>query len=115
MINSNRRLPPPPGCPRSIYHLMISCWYVLANLPTLIRAYNVVAHVTLLGILNLLKDPSLRAFYSPSSILTTNCWHGHQRIWLPTVSRPEHWELLWRLERNSSRSYKLCTQDDANI
>ena len=23
------RLPPPPGCPRDIYQLMIQCWYVL--------------------------------------------------------------------------------------
>ena len=22
------RLPPPPGCPREIYHIMIQCWLV---------------------------------------------------------------------------------------
>ena len=26
-MNDQRfRLPPPPGCPRAIYHLMIQCW-----------------------------------------------------------------------------------------
>ena len=27
LINSGYRLPPPPGCPRSIYEMMIRCWY----------------------------------------------------------------------------------------
>ncbi|XP_065833056.1 ephrin type-A receptor 4-A-like isoform X2 [Oscarella lobularis] len=26
LLDAGYRLPPPPGCPRSIYHLMISCW-----------------------------------------------------------------------------------------
>jgi serine/threonine protein kinase len=25
-INQRRLLPPPPGCPRTIYHLMVKCW-----------------------------------------------------------------------------------------
>ena len=36
MIRKGHRLLPPPGCPRSIYELMIKCWlvvlvYVFAN------------------------------------------------------------------------------------
>jgi serine/threonine protein kinase len=27
-VDSGFRLPPPPGCPRDIYHIMIQCWYV---------------------------------------------------------------------------------------
>ena len=27
-IESGYRLPPPPGCPRSIYRMMVKCWYV---------------------------------------------------------------------------------------
>ena len=27
-IDSGYRLPPPPGCPRTIYRVMIKCWYV---------------------------------------------------------------------------------------
>ena len=26
MLDSGVRLPPPPGCPRAIYALMIKCW-----------------------------------------------------------------------------------------
>ena len=25
-VDSGFRLPPPPGCPRDVYHLMIQCW-----------------------------------------------------------------------------------------
>ena len=28
LIDSGFRLPPPPGCPRFIYEMMIQCWYV---------------------------------------------------------------------------------------
>ena len=28
-IDSGYRLPPPPGCPRTMYRMMISCWYGL--------------------------------------------------------------------------------------
>ena len=27
-IDTGARLPPPPGCPRALYSIMISCWYV---------------------------------------------------------------------------------------
>ena len=27
-VESGYRLPPPPGCPRAIYRLMMKCWYV---------------------------------------------------------------------------------------
>ena len=27
-------------------------------------------------------------------------------MWLPTLNRPEHWELLWRLERNCTLIFK---------
>ena len=27
-INAGFRLPPPPGCPKAIYDIMIKCWYV---------------------------------------------------------------------------------------
>ena len=27
-IDSGYRLPPPSGCPRAIYRMMIKCWYV---------------------------------------------------------------------------------------
>ena len=27
-IYSDERLPPPPGCPKAIYSLMIACWYI---------------------------------------------------------------------------------------
>ena len=27
-VDSGFRLPPPPGCPRDIYDLMIQCWQV---------------------------------------------------------------------------------------
>lgn len=26
MVDEGSRLPPPPGCPRALYHLMINCW-----------------------------------------------------------------------------------------
>lgn len=26
-VDAGYRLPPPPGCPRMIYELMIQCWY----------------------------------------------------------------------------------------
>ena len=26
-VQKGYRLPPPPGCPRQIYQLMIDCWY----------------------------------------------------------------------------------------
>ena len=26
LIQAGYRLPPPPGCPQLIYHLMIQCW-----------------------------------------------------------------------------------------
>ena len=29
-INAGGRLSPPPGCPRSIYELMIKCWLAMA-------------------------------------------------------------------------------------
>ena len=28
LLEENYRLPPPPGCPRAIYDLMIQCWWV---------------------------------------------------------------------------------------
>ena len=28
LVESGYRLPPPPGCPRAVYQLMIDCWYV---------------------------------------------------------------------------------------
>ena len=28
-VDSGFRLPPPPGCPRDIYHIMIQCWLVI--------------------------------------------------------------------------------------
>ena len=27
-IDSGYRLPPPPGCPRAMYRVMMKCWYV---------------------------------------------------------------------------------------
>ena len=27
-VDSGYRLPPPPGCPRTIYRIMMKCWYV---------------------------------------------------------------------------------------
>ena len=27
-IDDGFRLPPPPGCPRTIYRVMVKCWYV---------------------------------------------------------------------------------------
>ena len=30
MVGDGYRLPPPPGCPRAVYKLMILCWYDLA-------------------------------------------------------------------------------------
>ena len=27
-IDSGYRLPPPPGCPRAMYRMMMKCWYV---------------------------------------------------------------------------------------
>ena len=29
MVEKGIRLPPPPGCPREVYKLMIECWYVI--------------------------------------------------------------------------------------
>ena len=26
LIEAKQRLPPPPGCPRAVYELMINCW-----------------------------------------------------------------------------------------
>lgn len=26
MVDMGYRLPPPPGCPRELYHVMIQCW-----------------------------------------------------------------------------------------
>ena len=28
LIDSGYRLPPPPGCPKVMYRMMIKCWYV---------------------------------------------------------------------------------------
>ena len=28
MVESGSRLAPPPGCPRALYSIMMSCWYV---------------------------------------------------------------------------------------
>ena len=28
LVDSGYRLPPPPGCPKPMYKLMIQCWYV---------------------------------------------------------------------------------------
>ena len=41
-----------------------------------------------------------------SSVQTSSCWHGRQRMWLPTLKRPKHWELPWKLERNSTLTFK---------
>ena len=30
-VDAGYRLPPPPGCPRAIYRVMIKCWYVFIN------------------------------------------------------------------------------------
>ena len=27
-IEDGNRLPPPPGCPKAMYKLMMKCWYV---------------------------------------------------------------------------------------
>ena len=27
LVSSKHCQPPPPGCPRPIYHLMVECWY----------------------------------------------------------------------------------------
>ena len=35
LIDTGFRLPPPPGCPRSIYEMMIQCWYVYIHWFTL--------------------------------------------------------------------------------
>jgi serine/threonine protein kinase len=32
LIQTGYRLPPPPGCPRSVYATMISCWHSSAHL-----------------------------------------------------------------------------------
>ena len=26
MVDAGKRLPPPPGCPRAIYSIMVKCW-----------------------------------------------------------------------------------------
>ena len=28
LVDTGYRLPPPPGCPRAIYNIMIPCWLV---------------------------------------------------------------------------------------
>jgi len=30
VLDEGGRLPPPPGCPRKLYEIMMSCWYVLS-------------------------------------------------------------------------------------
>jgi serine/threonine protein kinase len=32
LVERGYRLPPPPGCPRQVYHLMIQCWNPTASL-----------------------------------------------------------------------------------
>ena len=34
-IDNGYRLPPPPGCPRTMYRAMIKCWYVFIATGTL--------------------------------------------------------------------------------
>ena len=31
LVDSGQRLPPPPGCSRIVYELMIKCWFVILS------------------------------------------------------------------------------------
>ena len=37
-IDTGYRLPPPPGCPRAMYRMMIKCWYVCSYVLTAVLA-----------------------------------------------------------------------------
>ena len=37
LVQTGHRLPPPPGCPRMVYSVMISCWYAQPLTLTLTR------------------------------------------------------------------------------
>eukprot|EP00731_Ephydatia_muelleri_P029405 Em0020g1049a len=52
LVESGYRLPPPPGCPRGIYNLMIQCWHPLSS--------SRPAFITLCQALTLTKDALLR-------------------------------------------------------
>ena len=60
-IQSDYRLPPPPGCPRTVYQLMIKCWYVCFPKSSLAQIYRLT--VEGIGFLSLLfrnPDAELR-------------------------------------------------------
>jgi hypothetical protein len=38
LLETGYRLPPPPGCPRIIYEIMIKCWYVCSELRIFVGA-----------------------------------------------------------------------------
>ena len=62
-IDSGYRLPPPPGCPRAMYRMMIKCWYECSYILTAALAIQLyVSDVLLLpfsGILIQNQDHSL--------------------------------------------------------
>lgn len=61
-VDAGKRMPPPPGCPRAVYQLMMKCWYV--------------------GLIK--KQCHIILFFShPFSLLflpLTNFEHGHIRL-----------------------------------
>ena len=51
-INTGYNQPPPPGCPRAIYQLMVDCWYV-CHINRHIIMITVIASILQMIILNL--------------------------------------------------------------
>ena len=55
LVESGYRLPSPPGCPRSVYQIMIDCWLVIY----MCHYYSICMFLYIVGILLLLIDQHL--------------------------------------------------------
>ena len=110
MIDDGCRLPPPPGCPKAVYELMIQCWWDIAT-SILIRFFLQVNNQCnkIRGRYNYpfpgtLKPPLVQHFpgcCKPSVNLRLYSWAGLRRT-QGSTQKQQCWELPWKPTRTST-------------
>ena len=101
-IDSGYRLPPPPGCSRAMYRMMMKCWYVISycNMYCYCSYINTYVMFTVLcSTGNLIQDQghSLDRSQSCYQAVVNICWAGLMKTNRLVVKMLLSWELHWKM------------------
>ena len=104
LVDSGYRLPPPPGCPRVVYELMMCCWSVLSKLFKPYKNKNKKLNFCI-GTLRHLVDWDSTMCCGLSCRRRRLCW-----LFLsPLAPRRGHWVQTWWQHITCTLTCRKCT------